>query len=38
VLRDAALAHCGHIDILVNNAGIIQRCDAVVFSEPDWDG
>ncbi len=34
---DAALAHSGQIDILVNNAGIIRRCDAVDFSEADWD-
>jgi 2-deoxy-D-gluconate 3-dehydrogenase len=34
---DKALAQCGQIDILVNNAGIIRRCDAVDFSEADWD-
>jgi 2-deoxy-D-gluconate 3-dehydrogenase len=34
---DTALAECGQIDILVNNAGIIRRCDAVDFSEADWD-
>ena len=34
---DTALAQCGQIDILVNNAGIIRRCDAVDFSEADWD-
>jgi 2-dehydro-3-deoxy-D-gluconate 5-dehydrogenase len=27
----------GRLDILVNNAGIIRRCDAVDFSEKDWD-
>lgn len=27
----------GRIDILVNNAGIIRRCDAIEFSESDWD-
>jgi 2-deoxy-D-gluconate 3-dehydrogenase len=27
----------GRIDILVNNAGIIRRCDALAFSEADWD-
>ena len=27
----------GGIDILVNNAGIIRRCDAIDFSEKDWD-
>lgn len=25
------------IDILVNNAGIIRRCDAIDFTEKDWD-
>ncbi|MGB3408506.1 MAG: 2-dehydro-3-deoxy-D-gluconate 5-dehydrogenase KduD [Jannaschia sp.] len=25
------------VDILVNNAGIIRRCDAVDFTEDDWD-
>ena len=34
---DTVLAQCGRIDILVNNAGIIRRCDAVDFSEADWD-
>lgn len=27
----------GKIDILVNNAGTIRRCDALMFSEQDWD-
>lgn len=27
----------GKIDILINNAGIIRRCEALEFSEPDWD-
>jgi 2-deoxy-D-gluconate 3-dehydrogenase len=36
-VADTALAQCGQIDILVNNAGIIRRCDAVDFSEADWD-
>lgn len=27
----------GRIDILVNNAGTIRRCDALEFSEEDWD-
>ena len=27
----------GRIDILVNNAGLIKRCDAIEFSEADWD-
>jgi 2-dehydro-3-deoxy-D-gluconate 5-dehydrogenase len=27
----------GKIDILVNNAGIIRRCDAIEFTEKDWD-
>lgn len=32
-----AIAFAGKIDILVNNAGIIRRCDAIEFSEKDWD-
>jgi len=31
------LALSGKLDILVNNAGIIRRCDAIDFSEKDWD-
>jgi len=27
----------GRVDILVNNAGTIRRCDALDFSEQDWD-
>jgi len=27
----------GHLDILINNAGTIRRCDAIDFSEKDWD-
>lgn len=27
----------GKLDILVNNAGIIRRCDAIDFTEKDWD-
>ncbi|XTZ36784.1 2-dehydro-3-deoxy-D-gluconate 5-dehydrogenase KduD [Salmonella enterica] len=27
----------GRVDILVNNAGTIRRCDALEFSEQDWD-
>jgi 2-deoxy-D-gluconate 3-dehydrogenase len=27
----------GKADILVNNAGIIRRCDAIDFTEKDWD-
>lgn len=27
----------GKLDILINNAGIIRRCDAIDFSEKDWD-
>lgn len=34
---DRAVTELGHIDILVNNAGIIRRCDALEFSEKDWD-
>jgi 2-deoxy-D-gluconate 3-dehydrogenase len=29
--------HAGAVDILVNNAGTIRRCDALDFSEDDWD-
>ncbi|WLI77137.1 2-dehydro-3-deoxy-D-gluconate 5-dehydrogenase KduD [Kosakonia sp. H02] len=32
-----AVEKMGHIDILVNNAGTIRRCDALDFSEKDWD-
>ncbi|PDO88063.1 2-dehydro-3-deoxy-D-gluconate 5-dehydrogenase KduD [Kosakonia pseudosacchari] len=32
-----AVATFGHINILVNNAGTIRRCDAIDFSEQDWD-
>ena len=32
-----AVANLGGLDILVNNAGIIKRCDAVSFTEADWD-
>jgi len=31
------VATFGHINILVNNAGTIRRCDALDFSEQDWD-
>ncbi|APZ06281.1 2-deoxy-D-gluconate 3-dehydrogenase [Kosakonia cowanii JCM 10956 = DSM 18146] len=34
---DQALAKMGHLDILINNAGTIRRCDAIDFSEKDWD-
>lgn len=27
----------GRVDILINNAGTIRRCDALDFSEQDWD-
>ncbi|MCM3378186.1 SDR family NAD(P)-dependent oxidoreductase, partial [Bacillus licheniformis] len=27
----------GRLDILVNNAGMIRRCDALAFTEADWD-
>lgn len=32
-----AVEKMGRIDILVNNAGTIRRCDALDFSEQDWD-
>lgn len=34
---EAAMDTFGRVDILVNNAGIIRRCDALHFSEADWD-
>lgn len=34
---DIAVETFGRIDILVNNAGIIRRCDAIDFTEKDWD-
>lgn len=34
---DGALAAFGKVDILVNNAGLIKRCDAIDYSEEDWD-
>jgi len=34
---DQAVAKMGHLDILINNAGTIRRCDAIDFSEKDWD-
>jgi len=34
---DKAVEAFGHVDILVNNAGIIRRCDALDFTEKDWD-
>lgn len=34
---DEAVKAFGRVDILVNNAGLIKRCDAIEFSETDWD-
>lgn len=34
---DQAVAKMGHLDILINSAGTIRRCDAIDFSEKDWD-
>ena len=34
---DKAVEAFGHVDNLVNNAGIIRRCDALDFTEKDWD-
>lgn len=31
------VAQMGRIDILLNNAGTIRRCDAIEFTEKDWD-
>ncbi|MBR8402786.1 2-dehydro-3-deoxy-D-gluconate 5-dehydrogenase KduD [Burkholderia cenocepacia] len=36
IVEDAVDAF-GHVDILVNNAGMIRRCDALAFTEADWD-
>jgi len=36
-LVQQGLTLSGKLDILVNNAGIIRRCDAIDFSEKDWD-
>jgi 2-deoxy-D-gluconate 3-dehydrogenase len=36
IVADAVDAF-GHVDILVNNAGVIRRCDALDFTEADWD-
>lgn len=36
-ILDGALAAFGRVDILVNNAGLIKRCDAIDYSEEDWD-
>lgn len=36
-IMDAASRAFGGVDILVNNAGTIRRCDAIDFSEADWD-
>lgn len=34
---EESLAAFGRVDILVNNAGLIKRCDAIDYSESDWD-
>jgi 2-deoxy-D-gluconate 3-dehydrogenase len=31
------VSQMGQVDILLNNAGTIRRCDALEFSEKDWD-
>ncbi len=31
------VSQMGRVDILLNNAGTIRRCDALDFSEKDWD-
>jgi 2-deoxy-D-gluconate 3-dehydrogenase len=36
-LVQQGLTLSGKLDILVNNAGIIRRCDAIDFTEKDWD-
>lgn len=36
IIEEAVKAF-GRVDILVNNAGLIKRCDAIEFSEADWD-
>ncbi len=34
---EQSVAAFGRVDILVNNAGLIKRCDALEYSEADWD-
>ncbi|WP_437891735.1 2-dehydro-3-deoxy-D-gluconate 5-dehydrogenase KduD [Phytobacter sp. V91] len=34
---EQAASQMGRVDILLNNAGTIRRCDALEFSEKDWD-
>lgn len=34
---DGAINAFGRVDILVNNAGLIKRCDAIDYTEEDWD-
>lgn len=36
-LVSQAVEKMGRIDILLNNAGTIRRCDALEFSQKDWD-
>lgn len=37
LIIESVIESYGSFDILVNNAGMIRRCDAIDFSEADWD-
>ncbi|ADL43394.1 2-deoxy-D-gluconate 3-dehydrogenase [Caldicellulosiruptor obsidiansis OB47] len=37
MIIEKTIQEFGRLDILVNNAGIIRRCDAIDFTEKDWD-
>lgn len=37
MIIEKTIQEFGKLDILVNNAGIIRRCDAIDFTEKDWD-
>lgn len=36
-IMEESLKAFGRVDILINNAGLIRRCDAIDYSESDWD-
>lgn len=37
MIIEKTIQEFGKLNILVNNAGIIRRCDAIDFTEKDWD-